>query len=204
MRGGESLVPVQNRTKWYHEVGPINQGQKSSSSTVRFLTSLPVHSKTKVAHAPALAVVLYIVTLSFCGKHPGMQQFAKTIFELGQTVPVSERMNPKCYLLGRTAVTFAVGEISKSLRQKFAVQIESKCLKYGGAVSVDGVHFKVKGKHYYDFTVHYMAVDTKKSFEEPVFRIRNLALLLAEIPPVPNPRNIRDALNIDFIEKYEN
>lgn len=33
-----------------------------------------------------------------------------------------------------------------------------ECLKHGGAVSVDGVHFKANGKHYYDFTVHFMRV----------------------------------------------
>ena len=48
-----------------------------------------------------------------------------------------------------------------------------------------------------------MEVDTKKSFNEPVFRIRNLTLLLVESPPVPNARNIRDALNIALFEKYE-
>ena len=116
---------------------------------------------------------------------------------------MSERINPKCYLPGRIAVTSAIGEINKSLRQKFAAQIESKCLKYVDAVSVDGVHLKVKGKHYYDFTVHYMEVDTKKLFDEPVFRICNLTLLLVGSPPVPNARNIRDALNIALLEKYE-
>ena len=92
------------------------KAHKSSSSTVRFLTSLPVHSKTKVAHAAALVVALDIRPLSFCDKHPGMRQFSNTIFELGQTIPVSERINPKCYLPGQTAVTSVVGEISKSIR----------------------------------------------------------------------------------------
>ena len=130
------------------------KAHESTSNTVRFLNSLPVPARTKVAHATALAVALDIRPSSSWGGHLGMRQFSKTIFELGQKVPVSERTNPKCCLLGQTAVTSAVGEINKSLRQKFAAQIESKCLKYGGAVSVDGVHLKVKGKHFCDFTVH--------------------------------------------------
>ena len=97
-------------------------------------------AKTKVAHAAAHAVELDIRPLSFCDGNPGMRQFEKAIFKLGQNVPVIERKYLKCYLPGRTAVSSAVGEISKSLGQKFAAQIESKCLKYGAAVSVDGDH----------------------------------------------------------------
>ena len=185
------------------ELARHTKAQKSSSSTVLFLISLPVYSKMKVAQAAALIVALDISPLSFCDKHPGMRKFAKTIFELGQTVSVSERINLKYYLPGRTPVKSGVGEISKFLRQIFAAWIERKCLKYEGAVSVDGVHLKVKGRHFYDFTVHYVEVDTKKSFDEPVFRIRNLTLLLVESPPVPHTRNTRDALNIALLEKYE-
>ena len=48
-----------------------------------------------------------------------------------------------------------------------------------------------------------MVIDTKKTFVEPVFRICNLTLLLVESSPVPNGRNLRNALNNALLEKCE-
>ena len=179
------------------------KAQQNASNAVRFLTSLPVRAKTWVAHAAPLTVALDIRPLSFCNGHPGMREFKKTIFELRQNVPVIERIDPKCYSPGRTAVTSTIGEISKSLRQKFFVRIEFKSLRYGGVVSVDGVHIKVKGKYFYDFTVQYIEIGTKKTFDEPVPRTRKLTLLLVESPPVLSARNLRDALNTALLKKHE-
>ena len=56
---------------------------------------------------------------------------------------------------------------------------------------------------FYDFSVQYMEVDTKKALEDPMFAIWNLTLLLVEGPSVSNARNIRDALYTALLEKYE-
>ena len=112
------------------------KSHKANTSTVRFLSSLPVFAKNEVAQAAALAVALDIRPLSFCDEHTGVRHFAKTLFEMGQNIPPNERINPKCYLLDRNAVANAVGDISASPRRNFSAQTEQKCLKFGGAVSV--------------------------------------------------------------------
>ena len=83
-----------------------------------------------------------------------MRIFAQSIFEMGQSVPANESIDPSGYLPGRTAVTIAVGDISKNLRIKFVTEKKYGLLQFGGAVTVDGVHLKLQGKHYYDFTLH--------------------------------------------------
>ena len=44
-------------------------------------------------------------------------------------------------------------DISNSYREKFVFDMNSGQLRHGGAISVDGVHLKVHGKNYYDFTL---------------------------------------------------
>lgn len=55
--------------------------------------------------------------MAICGEHVGMAHFAQTLFELGQTVPVNQSINPKYYLLGRNSDTSAFDQIADSLRQ---------------------------------------------------------------------------------------
>ena len=76
-----------------------------------------------------------------------MRPFAKTIFEMGQTVPENEKIDPSSYLPGRIAVANAVKEISDSLRKKFMDDVQRGLLKYGGATKIDGAHLKMQGKH---------------------------------------------------------
>ncbi len=40
------------------------------------------------------------------------------------------------------------------MRKRLLIGIEEGMLRYGAAVTVDGVHLKLQGKHFYDFTVH--------------------------------------------------
>ena len=83
-----------------------------------------------------------------------MAHFTKTIFELGQYVPVNEEIDPKSYLPSKPTVTNAVRDLSLPLRELFKANLDTGPLRFGGAVTVDGVHLKVKGTHYYDFAVH--------------------------------------------------
>ena len=64
---------------------------KNGSSIARFQRQLPASASSGIAAAAALAAALDIRPLSFCDGHAGMRRFAKTIFELGQTVPVNEK-----------------------------------------------------------------------------------------------------------------
>ena len=64
-----------------------------------------------------------------------MQHFAQTVFELGQTVPENEAIDPKSYCPGKTAVTNAMKEISTNYHQRFVEDLNQGKLRYGGAVN---------------------------------------------------------------------
>ena len=67
---------------------------------------------------------------------------------------------------GRTAVTSAVEQLSEQLRSNFTSEVQNGLLQYGGVATIDGVHLKVQGKHYFDFTLHYMDIQEKGRFSQ--------------------------------------
>ena len=150
----------------------------------------------KVAQAAELAVCLGIRPLGFCDGSVEMKNFAQTIFEMTQTVPANKKIDPKSYLPGRNAVTSAVRETSDSLRHKFITDRRNGLLRFGGAVTVDGVHLNVQGKHFYDFKLHFLEVKDKGPFSGVQFEIPNETLLLLEEPEQPNANNIRLAFTM--------
>ena len=107
-----------------------------------------------------------------------MRQFAKNIFEMCQTVPENEKIAPRSYLPGRTAATSPVKEISDSLRNKFVSDVQGSLVKYGGAITIDGAHLKMQGKHYYDFAIHFMEIIAKDHLptNNPRFEISDFCL----------------------------
>ncbi len=107
-----------------------------------------------------------------------MRHFAQTIFETGQSAPANEKIYPKSYLPGRYAVTSAVREISNKYRREFITELKNGTLQYGGAITIDGVHLKVQGKHFYDFTLHYMEISNKGPFDGAIYNVRNMTLLM--------------------------
>ena len=69
--------------------------RRKGSGIVRFQRQLPWAARNKVARSAALDACLDIRPLSLCDNHVCMRCFAQTIFELGQTVPVNERIDPR-------------------------------------------------------------------------------------------------------------
>ena len=129
---------------------------KTTNTMFGFQRQLSLADKSKIAHAAAYAVLLDIRPAPFCDGNEGMRMFAKSIFEMGQSVPANESIYPSGYLPGRTAVTYAVRDISNNSRRKFVAEKKNGRLQFGGAVTVDGYHLKLQGKHYYDFTLHFL------------------------------------------------
>ena len=84
------------------------------SCIVPFQRQLSSAARTKLAHSAVLVACLDIRPLLFCDNNVGMRCFAQTIFELGQTVPVNERIDLRPYYPERTAVSKAVKDISSS------------------------------------------------------------------------------------------
>ncbi len=119
-----------------------------------------------------------------------MFKFARTLSKLGQTVPFYEKVDPKSYLPGKSAVSKAVKEMAQGPRKEFVQEMQRGSFKSGGAVSVDRMHVKVSVKHFIDFTVHYMFVTRKKGHEEPMFEFKNKTLMLVEGPEIAIATNI--------------
>ena len=80
---------------------------------------MPDAARGKVATAAELAICLDLRSFSFFDGHPDLRHLAKSIFELGRTVPENELIDPKSYLPGRTAVKPAVKDFTSNLRQNF-------------------------------------------------------------------------------------
>ena len=167
-----------------------------------FQRQLPLAAKSKIVHAAVYAVSLDIRPLSFCDGHEVTRMFAKSIFEMGQSIFANESIDPSGYLPGRTAVTNAVHDISNNLRTKFVAEKKYGRLQFGGAVTVDGVPLKLKGKQYYDFTLHFLEVKENGPFSDVSFFLRNVTLLLIESPAVASACNIRKALDDALLQKY--
>ena len=176
---------------------------QTSATNSFFVRTLPRAAKQTTAKSAAYAVALDLRPLSFCDGHPGMIKFAKALFELVKIVPVHEHVEPMSYLPGQIAVTTAVKELAHSILKQFLTEMTEGCLKHGGAFSVDGVHLKANGKHYYDFKVHFMRVKRDNAHAEPTFQIANKCLLLVEGPEVPTVINIRQNLEVVLIRKYQ-
>ncbi len=111
-----------------------------------------------------------------------MRHFAKTNFKPGQTVPVNEKIDSKSYLPGGTAVTSAIKELANKMRKRLLIDTEEGMLRYGRAVTVDGVHLKLQSKNFYNFTLHFTEIKAKGPFENEGFNIRTIMLFLVEGP----------------------
>ncbi len=65
------------------------------------------------------------------------------------------------------------------------------------------MHLRFQGKHFYDFSIHFMEMKEEGPFRTVEFYIRAVTLLLEEGPDIPSASNIRSCLNRALIEKYE-
>ena len=157
------------------------KSRRSGSATLNFQRNLPRAARGKVATAAALAVCLDLRPLSFCDGHTGLRHFAKSIFELGQTVSENEKIDPKSYLLGRTDVTSAVKDLSNNLRQKYFSDVQNSYLRFGGAITIEGVHLKVHSKNNYDFTLHFIKIKEKGPFSDVQFTLKMLHWRLLKV-----------------------
>ncbi len=70
-------------------------------------------------------------------------------------------------------------------------------------MTIDGVYLKVNGKHFYDFTVHYISVKEKSPLADAEFEIKTRTLLIFEGADSPTASNIRTCFNVSLLQKYE-
>ena len=95
MSTGKRLLLFQNHSRWKFK----------TRATER---SLPAEEKSEITRAAAVTAALDMRPLSVCDGHACMRYFVHGIFKMGQSVLESEKIDPKSYLRGRTAVKNAV------------------------------------------------------------------------------------------------
>lgn len=142
-----SFAPHKN-----HENGPNNS---------RTRLQLPRATQTQFALAEAYVVALHnrpFIIMSVTARY-------------GPSVPINEEIDPKSHLPSKITVINAVHELSLSLRKVLKVNLDTEPLRFGGAITVDGVQLKVKGVHYYDFRAHYTESIEKPTFDKVDFHI---------------------------------
>ena len=71
---------------------------ENEPSEMQFYRQLPLAARTKVARADKIAGALDTRPLSLCDGHAVMRELAKIVFEMGQTIPEHEKIDPKSYL----------------------------------------------------------------------------------------------------------
>ncbi len=68
---------------------------------------------------------------------------------------------------------------------------------------MNGIHLRIQGKHFHDFTSYFIEVKEKGPFYGIQFVIRNVTLLLVDRSDQPNARNIQNCLNSALVQKFE-
>ena len=174
---------------------------KSGYATLNSQRNLPGVARGKAARSAAIAVCLDLRNFSFCDRHPDLRHFAKSMFELGQTVQENEKIDPESCLSGSTAITSAFKCLSSNLRQKFVVDVQNGCLRFGEANTIDGVCLRMHGKHYCNFPFQFLKISEKVPFPNVPFTLKNVIVVLVEAPDHPKAQNIESCLNEALFKK---
>ena len=135
------------------------------------------------------------------GEHRRIKEFTKAIFKTGQTVPANEIIEPRSYVPNRTVVATGVQEVSHSLRTEFVSQKKTGRTHLRGAVTVDGVYFKVQGDYFHEFTVNFIETKGRTLFMYAFFVGLNYPTYINDRSFVANPLNIREAIKGNLSEK---
>lgn len=174
----------------------ITEHEKGSGKETRLVQELPSKCRQEIADAAALAVVLDVRPLGFAENKSGMEAYAGAVFRAGQSVPNGVVISSKSYLPSRTAVNSSVSRLANDLRKMFAARMERELKRIGGAITIDGLSLKLQGRHYYDFTLHYISIQKPKTVvDAPKFGIETSTILFLEGPNVASAENIRSMLN---------
>jgi len=159
--------------------------------------------RTDISEAAARAVMLDLRPFSFAESHEGMACYAEAVFKAGQTVPHGVPINRASYLPSHIAVKNALSRLVSAQKTKFTKLFHETYNGLGGAITIDGVHLKVQGKHYYDFTVHHIDIVRANPFlDKPEFNMKTTTVLFVEGPTVGNAVNIRGLLDTNLQREY--
>jgi len=157
-----------------------------------------------VSEAAAMAVLMDLRPFGFAENHEGIAKYAEAVFKAGQTVPYGANISPSSYLPSRTAVRNALGRITTQMKNSFALKFESTLKSLGGAVTIDGLHLKLQGRHYYDLTIHHMNIHKKAVVTEGTeFTIKTTTILFLEGPEKPTASNIIQLLDTNLQQQYK-
>lgn len=173
----------------------MEDNDKQASETISMTRELSAPYRSAIGLAVAKPVVpdLRPLSFSYC---TGMAEYSEAVFKAGQSVPAGMNVARKSYIPGRTLVADLVTKLAKEFITKFRKRFYESIDKLGGGATIDGVSLKVQGRHYFDFTVHY--IETKKATtlsSQLQFGMKTNTILLVEGPANSNAASLR--LHID-------
>ena len=80
----------------------------------------------------------------------------------------------------------------EELRSTFGQYLKGHLLGIRGAVSIDGVTLRIQGRHFLDYTLHYLSVCKGRTIlEPPKFAIKTTTILFVKGPEVTSGANLR-------------
>ncbi len=143
-------------------------------------------------------MALDIRPFSLCDRHT-VWPILRILFNSGQSVLVDVKVDPKPYFVGKK-LSEELKAISQYMRKEFLAEMAMWFTKNSGAVFVDGVHLKMNGNHFHDFTLHYIYYKDGFKYRKPTLRQENNTLLLIECPDVSNASNIWQTIELSLQE----
>ena len=87
------------------------------TQTVEVQQELGPVCREKLAKSAAIAVLMDLRPLTFAENNLGMEAYAKSVFEAGQSVSYGVNINPKSYLPTRTAVMSSLSKLIEVQRK---------------------------------------------------------------------------------------
>lgn len=175
----------------------------SKSSLISIKKHLRPSERGSIAKAAAMAVAYDFRPISFTDNKPGIVNFAKVIFEAGQSFPISDVVDPDSILPCAKTVGLALSELSVKLVNEFRNKKLPAFVQIGGALTTDGVSIKMQDRQFYDLTLHVIRVIEHESVDKRVsFELVNKTLILHEKPDNGSASHIRTMISEELQRRY--
>ncbi len=157
------MFPIDTKKGGTNRFGVHMRTHEKSTGHTEAEQDLDVKCWDETSRAGALAVILDLRPMRFAEEHEGIVIFTESIFKAGQTIPYGVSINRKSYFPTKTAINSSLERMLHYWRTSFRKYLKNELMSSGGAMSIDGVTLKIKGRHFLDFTLHYMNIRKVKT-----------------------------------------
>lgn len=132
---------------------------------------------------------------------PGIRNLLQMVFSEGQKYPPNVIVPVHSVVPSTSAVALELKWQLQDVKKKF-VSILDDVVKFGGAMSCDGVTLNVQDKQFYDLTLHYFSFGPIGVSWNQRVALRNLTVLLVEPQDGKKASDLRKMLDEKLTKEY--